>query len=129
VSLGQLALARQPAGDSTPTLTWDQGPEMRDWKHVSVDADIEIYFCDPHAPCQRATNENTNGLLRQYFPVSRRGRARRLGHGRKRSLAVREFGLAIEALERFVRREPLYRVHERVFAVPALQSEPVDARL
>ncbi len=50
------------------TLTWDQGPEMRDWKAVSVDADIDIYFCDPHSPWQRGTNENTNGLLRQYFP-------------------------------------------------------------
>jgi transposase, IS30 family len=50
------------------SLTWDQGPEMRDWKQVSVDAAIEIYFCDPHAPWQRGTNENTNGLLRQYFP-------------------------------------------------------------
>ena len=50
------------------TLTWDQGPEMRDWKTVSIDADIDIYFCDPHAPWQRGTNENTNGLLRQYFP-------------------------------------------------------------
>jgi transposase, IS30 family len=50
------------------SLAWDQGPEMRDWKEVSVDADIDIYFCDPHAPWQRATNENTNGLLRQYFP-------------------------------------------------------------
>jgi IS30 family transposase len=51
------------------SLTWDQGPEMRDWKHVRVDADIEVYFCDPHAPWQRGTNENTNGLLRQYFPT------------------------------------------------------------
>jgi transposase, IS30 family len=50
------------------SLTWDQGPEMRDWQTVSVDADIEIYFCDPRKPWQRATNENTNGLLRQYFP-------------------------------------------------------------
>ncbi len=50
------------------TLTWDQGPEMRDWKQIGVDAGIEIFFCDPHAPWQRGTNENTNGLLRQYFP-------------------------------------------------------------
>ena len=50
------------------SLTWAQGPEMRDWKQVAVAADIDIFFCDPHAPWQRATNENTNGLLRQYFP-------------------------------------------------------------
>jgi IS30 family transposase len=50
------------------SLTWDQGPEMRDWKHVSVDAEIDVYFCDPHSPWQRGTNENFNGLLRQYFP-------------------------------------------------------------
>jgi IS30 family transposase len=50
------------------SLTWDQGPEMRDWKQISIAADIDVYFCDPHAPWQRGTNENTNGLLRQYFP-------------------------------------------------------------
>jgi transposase, IS30 family len=50
------------------SLTWDQGAEMVAWKEVSVAADIDIYFCDPHAPWQRGTSENTNGLLRQYFP-------------------------------------------------------------
>src|SRR3954453_3208713 len=50
------------------SLTWDQGPEMRDWKQVQVAADIGIFFCDPHKPWQRGSNENTNGLLRQYLP-------------------------------------------------------------
>jgi PNKP adenylyltransferase domain, ligase domain len=65
----------------------------------------------------------------EYADPSQIERLRMRGLGRKRSLAVREFGLGVEALERFVRREPLYRVHECVFGVLALESEPVDPRL
>lgn len=65
----------------------------------------------------------------EYADPSQIDRLRSRGLGRKRSLAVREFGLGVEGLERFVRREPLYRVHECVFAVLALESEPVDPRL
>jgi len=50
------------------SLTWDQGREMALWPKLAVDADIEVFFCDPHSPWQRPSNEHMNGLLRQYFP-------------------------------------------------------------
>jgi IS30 family transposase len=61
------AMARLPER-LRQTLTWDQGHEMTNHARIAAATELDIYFCDPHSPWQRGSNENTNGLLRQYFP-------------------------------------------------------------
>jgi IS30 family transposase len=60
--------ARKLPEELYKSLTWDRGPEMAQHKRFTLATDIQVYFCDPQNAWQRGSNENTNGLLRQYFP-------------------------------------------------------------
>jgi IS30 family transposase len=63
-----IAQARKLPNELYRSLTWDRGKEVADHQRFSLATDIDVYFCDPQHPWQRGSNENTNGLLRQYFP-------------------------------------------------------------
>lgn len=65
---GLIATISNIPGPLRGSLTWDQGTEMARHREVTLATNMAIFFCDPHSPWQRGSNENTNGLLRQYFP-------------------------------------------------------------
>jgi protein phosphatase len=131
----------------TPSRTVDVGSadsitEATTWWQVSTEQGMEgmvvkpadFIARGPRGLLQPALKVRGREYLRiiygpEYTLPANLDRLRARGVGRKRALAQREFALGLEALNRFVRREPLHRVHECVFAVLALESEPVDPRL
>jgi len=68
VRVGMAEVIKSLPASLRRSLTWDQGKEMAEHIRFRIDTGVEVFFCDPHSPWQRGSNENTNGLLRQYFP-------------------------------------------------------------
>jgi protein phosphatase len=145
--LGRLCDADPTAFRSTATVTVDLSDESREaaavawWEGLTagggegmVVKPIDVVHRGPKGLTQPGIKCRGREYLRiiygpEYTAEQHLSRLRSRGLGHKRSLALREFALGIEALERFVAGEPLYRVHECVFGVLALESEPVDPRL
>jgi IS30 family transposase len=88
-------IRRLPA-ELRKSLTWDRGMEMPAHKEFAVATDVQVYFCDPQSPWQRGTNENTNRLLRQYFPKG----TDIVAHARSRRLASSRVALRASPTER-----------------------------